>query len=188
MKRATYIAACAVLIGLTLSFGGCASRSPARNPLGERLPEATTQTLGGADLMLPGDLAGEPAILIIGYVQEAQFDADRWLLGLIQAEVDERLLEVPTIPGALVGLLSSRIDEGMRSGIPRADWASVATAYGEGAARLERFTGSVGPRNVRVLLLDSAGAVRWFHDQGYSAGSLVDLLATITTLEQQGTR
>lgn len=162
--------------------GACTSRLPARDPLGERLPDLETETLEGDTLRLPQDLVGEPAVLLVGFVQEAQFDADRWLLGLLQAELDVRVLEVPTIPGALVGLLSSRIDQGMRNGIPSEDWGSVATAYGAGAGRLERFTGSEGPRNIRVLLLDAEGRVRWFHDEGYSAGSVLALSQALQSL------
>ena len=171
-----------VLAALPLVVGACAGRPPARDPVGELLPEVPATTLEGATFELREELAGAPAVLLVGFVQEAQFDADRWLLGLLQAELDVRVLEVPTIPGALVGLLSSRIDAGMRSGIPSADWGSVATAYGAGAGRLERFTGSAGPRNIRVLLLDAEGRVRWFHDEGYSAGSVLALREALGSL------
>lgn len=172
-----------MVIGIALagigSSVGCASREPARDPVGEVLPSLGAETLEGTTLRLPEDLAGAPAVLLVGYVQEAQFDADRWLLGLLQAELDVRLLEVPTIPGALVGMLSSRIDKGMRKGIPSEDWGSVATIYGGDAGDLEVFTGSENPRNIRVLLLDAQGEVRWFHDRGYSAGSLLALEAAL---------
>lgn len=165
----------ALLLGLALLPLSCASREPSRNPLGEIFPAVGAETLEGAELRIPEDLSGRPAVLLIGYVQKAQFDADRWLLGLLQAELDVAVYEVPTIPGALVGLMSGNIDSGMRSGIPSEDWGSVATVYGGDAGEIERFTGSEGPRNIRVVLLDAQGKVCWFHDRGYSAGSLLDL-------------
>ena len=41
---------------------------------------------------------------------------------------------------------------------------------------IARFTGTDNPRNIRVLLLDDEGTVRWYHDRGYSAGTVLALL------------
>ena len=68
------------------------------------------------------------------------------------------------------------IDGGMRSGIPEEDWAAVVTVYEEGH-KLAQFTGNEGSRNGRVLLLDGAGKVAFYHDRGYSVGSLKKLVA-----------
>ena len=64
---------------------------------------------------------------------------------------------------------------GMRSGIPSEDWESVVTLYGSDAHDLVAFTGNERGRNIRVLLVDSEGVVRWFHDRGFSAGKLLEL-------------
>lgn len=154
---------------------GCRSPLPNRDPLGQRLPELHGQALDRRALRLPEDLLGRPAILLVGYEQEAQFDADRWLFGLLQAETPARVLELPTIPGRIVGAFAKSIDSGMRSGIPHEDWGTVVTLYGDAAARLARFTGTENGRNMRVLALDPAGHVRWFHDRGFSAGKLLEL-------------
>lgn len=159
------------LLGLVLA--ACTSAQPRRDPTGEPLPSVRAETLAGEALRLPENLAGLPALLLVGYVQDAQFDADRWLFGLLQAQTPVRVLEVPTIPG-LAKLFAERIDGGMRAGIPDEDWSAVATVYGEGAGEIARFTGS-GGRNVRVLLLDPQGRVAFFHDEGFSAGTLVAL-------------
>ena len=166
------------LLAVTLT-AACAVRSPSRNPVGEVFPSVEARRLDDRVLSLPVDLAGRPAVLLVGYDQGAQFDADRWLLGLLQLDLDVSIYEVPTIPGALVGLFSERIDSGMRSGIPSEDWGVVATAYGDAGEAIESFTGSEGPRNMRVLLLDSTGVVRWFHDRGYSAGTLLRLKVAV---------
>jgi hypothetical protein len=124
---------------------------------------------------MPEELAGQPAVLLVGYQQNAQFDADRWLFGLLQAQTPARILEVPTIPGIFPGLFAKSIDSGMRTGIPNEDWSCVVTLYGGAATRLERFTGRTRARNMRVILLDAEGQVRWFHDRGFSAGKLLEL-------------
>jgi hypothetical protein len=93
-----------------------------------------------------------------------------------------RILEVPAIPGLFPRVLAGRIDDGMRSGIPAEDWSSVVTVYGGRAAAIEAFTGSEQPRNVRVLLLDGEGRVRWLHDRGFSARALIELEKTAAGL------
>lgn len=171
-------------LAATLVLGACNSAVPARDPLGERFPTAQGRSLEGDEVELPASLAGEPAVLLIGYVQEAQFDADRWLYGLLQSELpgSVRVLEVPAIPGLFPRVLAGTIDDGMRSGIPDEDWSSVVTVYGGRAAAIEAFTGTEGPRNVRVLLLDGEGRVRWFHDQGFSARVLIELEQAVGAL------
>ena len=163
-----------VAVGLALLAVGCASPTPNRDPLGETFPSVRGESLERTPHRLPEDFAGKPVLLLVGYVQNAQFDADRWLLGLLQAEVPVQILEVPTIPGLFPRMLANTIDSGMRKGIPSEDWKSVVTVYRD-AADIVRFTGNTNPRNMRVLLLDEEGRVVWFHDRGYSAGKLLEL-------------
>jgi hypothetical protein len=70
----------------------------------------------------------------------------------------------------------------MRSGIPSEDWASVVTVYGSPAREVVALTGNENGRNMRVLLLDHGGVVRWFHDRGYSAGKMLELDAAARAL------
>jgi outer membrane protein assembly factor BamB len=160
------------LVGLCAA---CRSPQPNRDPLGQRLPSVAGEALDGKAWRLPEDLAGRPAVLLVGYEQRAQFDADRWLFGLLQAETPARLLEVPTIPGLFGRVLGETIDSGMRSGIPHEDWGAVVTLYGESASTMKAFTGTERGRNMRVLVLDADGNVRWFHDRGYSAAKCLEL-------------
>lgn len=153
----------------------CNSTWPRRDPTGERFPTVSGTSLAEQPIELPTAGAGEPLLLLVGYVQDAQFDLDRWLLGLDQLGWRTRTFEVPTIPGMLPRMFGGMIDDGMRSGIPEEDWASVVTVYGD-AEQLARFTGTEG-RNARILLLDREGTVAWFHDRGYSVGSLRALAA-----------
>ena len=152
----------------------CSRANPNLSPLGERFPQVRTETLSGEEVALPDNLEGEPAILLIGYVQNAQFDIDRWLLGLSQAQTPGRLLEVPTIRGMVPRMISGQINEGMRRGIPEEDWGVVATAYRD-ADKIIEFLGNENPNNARVVLLDERGNVVWIHDRGYSAGKLLEL-------------
>lgn len=169
-------------LALAMLAGCGASAVPNRAPLGETFPAVSGETLAGQPLRLPDDLRGRPAIVLIGYLQEAQFDADRWLYGLLQADLDVRILEVPTIPGLFPRAFAGAIDSGMRSGIPAEDWQVVVTLYGDDAAAVRDFTGDEAGRNIRVLLLDADGRVRWMHDRGYSAGKQLELERTLAGL------
>lgn len=175
----------ALLLGLCLPALACRSGHPSRSPIGERFPSLSAESLAGQKVELPP--LGQPSVLLIGYTQDAQFDADRWLLGLLQAELPRavpglRILEVPTIPSLLASMAGGLIDSGMRSGIPSEDWASVVTVYGSQADAIARFTGNQPTRNIRALLLDSDGRLRWMHDRGYSAAKLLEMFAVARTL------
>ena len=158
----------------------CASTLPNQDPTGELLPVVSGEDLDGLAVTLPR--GQEPAILLVGYAQRAQFDIDRWILGLVQAGTPLPVLEVPTIPGMLPGMAAGWIDDGMRSGIPPADWAAVVTLYGDDAKELAALTGTELPNNARVLLVDGAGRIVWFADRGYSATGLLELDAAARAL------
>lgn len=155
---------------------------PNRDPAGETFPSVAGESLAGEKIELPAALEGQPAVLLIGYLQEAQFDIDRWLMGLIQAGTAVPILELPTIPGLAPTMASGWIDDGMRSGIPKEDWAVVVTLYGSAAKPVAELTGTEEGRLARVILLDASGKVTWFHDRGYSASKAIELAALAAAL------
>ncbi len=171
------------MIGIPAIYG-CQSPLPNRNPTGDAFPPVTGRDLEDSEIVLPLDLAGTPALVLVGYVQGTQFDIDRWMLGMIQSESDLKLVEVPAVGGWFPELfLQPTIDEGMKAGIPAENWSSVVTLYGEDAERVRRFTGTQRPRNARVMLLDTNGSVAWFWDQGYSPTRLVQMLEVAASAE-----
>lgn len=167
---------------LALITGACSTTYPNRNPVGEQFPEATGSTLTKETVELPTAYEGEPALYMVGYIQDTQFDLDRWTIGLVQMKFPCRIIEVPTIPGAIPSMMQGTIDNGMRKGIPKEDWASVVTLYGSAAKPVAEFTGTQNPRNGRIMLLDAKGTVRWFWDQGFSAKRLMELNTTAQEL------
>ena len=168
---------------LVLAFG-CQGPVPNRDPVGETFPQVKGRDLDRDTVELPGEIAGSPAILLVGYLQDTQFDIDRWTLGLLQADCRIRVLEIPAVTGWFPEMfLQPTIDEGMRAGIPPEDWAAVVTLYGEDADRLQQFTGTERARNARVLLVDPEGRVAWFWDRGFSPARLLEMLATRTSKE-----
>ena len=162
------------LISALVLLSACSSQIPNRDPTGQVFPTVQSQALDGKARALPTSLTAPTTVLLVGYVQNAQFDCDRWILGLLQAETPTALYEVPTIDGMIPGMIAGRIDQGMRNGIPEEDWGSVLTVYDDADA-ITAFTGTEKPNNARVFVLDEHGNVLWFHDRGYSAVKLLEL-------------
>ena len=153
-----------------------------RDPIGETFPSVVGQSLEKERTEMPAAFAGEPAVLLIGYLQRAQFDIDRWVMGLLQSGVDARIVEVPTIPGLVPSLASGWIDDGMRSGIPREDWGAVVTLYGEAARPVAELTGTEKGRLTRVVVLDAEGEVVWFDDEGYAPRKALQVADLVSRL------
>lgn len=177
-----------LLLGALLGLGftiilGCSRSVERRNPIGEIFPSVTGKRLSGEAIAIPADFAGAPVVLLVGYVQRAQFDIDRWLLGFTQAETPVRVLEIPTIKGWAPRVISGWIDSGMRSGIPEEDWRTVATVYRDAPA-IVKFLGNEDPQNGRAVLLDADGRVLWMHDRGYSAAKMLELHQAVLGLNR----
>lgn len=169
-----------------LALAACSSTVPNRDPLGEAFPTVQGESLEGEAVTLPDALAGQPAVLLIGYKQQTQFDIDRWLLGFAQAGLKAPLLEVPTIPSLGASLASGFIDDGMRAGIPKEDWGVVVTVYGGAAKPIVALTGNENGNNARVMVLDGEGTIVWFHDRGYSTTKVLELVERVTELQGGG--
>lgn len=174
--------ACA-MIGALLAMLGCGpSKVANRDPVGDAFPSVQGKALSGESVDIPKAYAGAPVILMVGYLQETQFDLDRWTFGIMQAKPPVKAVEIPTIPGLVPSMISGWIDSGMRSGIPEEDWPAVVCVYGAPAQKIVDLTGNRGGRNGRILLLDGEGRVRWFHDRGFSAAKLAELDAAARAL------
>lgn len=171
-----------LVISLMLNLS-CSEEFQNRNPINQEFPQVLGESLDQKLWKLPQDIKGEPSLLILGFVQKSQFDIDRWLIGLDMRQVQVKTYEVPTINGLIPQLISDRINQGMRSGIPNFLWSGVITVYKDGEA-LQKFTGNVRPRNARILLLDQHGKVRFFTDEGFSVPGLNRLIQSVEDLKK----
>jgi hypothetical protein len=175
----TNIAILATIL-VMMSFFGCGTTIPNRNPLGEQFPSVKGKALSGEEVRIPEHFRGNRVILVLGYKQNTQFDIDRWGIGFFTAGLDlPPVYELPTISGLLPTLFKEQINEGMRKGIPQESWKDVITIYGTDGSTVTEWTGSENPNNARVLLLDEEGKVIWFHDKGYGLPPLRSLLKVL---------
>lgn len=174
-RRLVVAALVLVAGGVVVGVNGCSRSIAKRNPSGEVFPSVVGQSLEKERVELPAAFAGAPAVLLVGYKQRTQFDIDRWLMGLMQAGVDARIVEIPTIPGLTASFASGWIDDGMRAGIPEEEWPSVITLYGSAATPVAELTGTEAGQTTRVLVLDGSGRIVWFDDEGYSARKALEV-------------
>jgi hypothetical protein len=150
---------------------------------GKPFPSVTGTSLADKEWRIPEDMNGEPTILLIGYKQNTQFDIDRWFIGLDMTKTKAAIYEVPTIQGLIPRMISGKIDEGMRRGIPEPIWKAVITVYKDGA-KVQKFTGNERPNNARVLLLDNEGVIQYAHDAGFSVPALNALREKLALLRK----
>jgi len=181
MDRIHTLAGTGLVILILLSMTACKSTVPRQDPTGKVFPSVEGTSLKDERYKIPEDFAGSPVLLLIGFKMDTQFDIDRWLLALQQARVKVRFYELPTIPGMVPRMFSGYIDDGMRSGIPVEDWGGVITIYGD-ASKIVDFTGNETSLPARVVLLDTEGRVVFFHDRGYSVGTLERLQKALREL------
>ena len=167
----------------SVSTSGASTERATRYPEGEPFPVVVGQSLEEQTVEIPTDFSGAPVVLLVGYEQSAQFDIDRWIIGLMRAEVQSRIVELPTIPGFLASLASGWIDDGMRSGIPREDWSSVVTLYGKKARPVAELTGTDNGNVARVFVLDATGTIVWFDDEGFGDPKPGEIAALLGQLE-----
>lgn len=157
---------------LVLLLNSCANYEyPSQVSIGDKMIEATGESLEGKTVVMPQDFSGQETLLLFGYKQDSQFDIDRWLIGLDMTQTQVAVYEIPTIQGMLPRMFSGFIDSGMRKGIPKQLWKGVVTVYADGD-KVQRFTGNLNPNNARVMLLNKEGTIVYFYDQGFSVEAL----------------
>lgn len=155
-------------------IAGCSSPIANRTPVNETFPQVMGENLKKEKVSIPNDLEGEHRLLLIGYVQDSQFDIDRWLIGLDMTQTSVTAYELPTIDGMLPRMFETFINNGMRAGIPKQLWGGVITVYDQ-AEKITALTGTQTPNNARVLLLDKQGKILYFYDRGFAVDALNDL-------------
>jgi hypothetical protein len=147
---------------------------PAELGIGQVFPQVKGSSLTKKVVLLPDDYKGKETIILIGYKQSAQFDIDRWILGILQAEIPVQIVEVPTIAGMMPQMIEGFINNGMRSGIPKEDWGSVVTVY-EDADKIVNAFGNERPQSAHVAVLGKEGEILWTDNRGYSASQVLEI-------------
>ena len=147
-----------ILIMSFLSLFGCSTIFTNNNPTGKIFPSVEGQSLDKIKYSIPEDFLGDKVLFLIGFVQNTQFDIDRWTIGLDQTNTKIKTFELSAIKGLFPIVFKTRLDNSMRTGIPDEIWGGVITIYEDGE-KIQRFTGNEKSRNTRVVLIDENGEV-----------------------------
>ena len=166
------------LILLLVVLSGCSTTYPNKNPTNQMFPTVTGTTLEREEVSMPGHFQGRQTLILIGYVQDSQFDIDRWLIGLDMTRTAVDVYELPTIAGMAPRMFQTFIDNGMRRGIPKELWKGVITIYKDGDL-IQQMTGNTNPNNARVMLLSPTGNIDYFYDRGFSVAALNEVRSRI---------
>jgi hypothetical protein len=167
------------LLPLVVLFIACSGTVPGlRDLTNTPFPQVQGTSLEEESVTIPDAYSGEPTLFLVGYKQRAQFDIDRWILGVLQAQIKIRIIELPTIAGMMPRIIKDYINQGMRGGIPNSDWGSVVTVY-EDAQKIINVLGNQRPQNCYAVLVDKNGIIVWSSNKGYSASQVLEL-KTIT--------
>lgn len=173
-KTLTFLFICT----LAATLAGCNSTYPNQNPVNQTFPTVQGTSLEEQPMQIPQDLPEENVLLLLGYVQDAQFDIDRWLIGLDMTQTEVKAYELPAIQGMFPRMFKTQIDEGMRRGIPKEMWGGVITIYADGD-RIQQFTGNENPNNARVILLNEQREIIYFYDRGFAVAALNEVRALL---------
>lgn len=170
------------IVILALAISGCSNPIANRTPINQMFPSVAGEDLNKNNVNLPSLFQGKTSLVLVGYVQDAQFDIDRWLIGLDMTQTQVAAYELPTIGGMFPRMFETYINEGMRAGIPKSLWGGVITIYDD-ADKIRLLTGTENPNNARVILLNGEGKITFFYDEGFSVealNNLRDVLAAIS--------
>jgi hypothetical protein len=142
-----------------------------KNVEGLFFPSVKGESLSDKEILIPEDFKGKKVVLLLGFKQDSQFDIDRWLIGIDVKKIKIKVYELPVIKGAFPRMFKTKINGGMKNGIPKEMWGAVVTVYEDGE-KVQMFTGNEKPNNSRVMLIDENGKIRYFHDEGFSVSAL----------------
>ncbi|MEO0410871.1 MAG: hypothetical protein AAF221_03395 [Pseudomonadota bacterium] len=136
MMRLFFIAA--VIFQLCTGFAHAAS-----------FPQSRAENLLGQKADFPGDLPGDPALILVAFKRSQQSDIDAWMEALdLKGTAGIAWIEMPVVGGA-TKVMKPLLDGWMRDGIPDLDaQARVFTLY----SSRKRFKKALGvPKTPGIL-------------------------------------
>jgi hypothetical protein len=84
-----------LLVILPLFLAGCSSQYANKELVGQQLPSIQGESISSEEINIPEAFAGKQTLLLFAYKHEAQFDVDRWLIGLDMTQTQIDIYEIP---------------------------------------------------------------------------------------------
>jgi hypothetical protein len=130
---------------------------------GVRFPTVIGSNLSGNEYVLPGDIEGEVALMMIAFQQFQQAEVDTWVplaRRLAERHPNFAYYELPTIR-RLIAPARAFIDGGMRAGIPdQTARNTTVTLYLDKDAFREALQ-IPDEETITIMLVDAEGNILW---------------------------
>jgi hypothetical protein len=114
------------------------------------------ETLSGKKVSLPAAMDGQPALLIVGFTHGSQAQTKAWKLRLDDRFPTWSIAVLEDVPHLVRGM----VRHGIKSGTPKELYDRFLLVY-HGEKQLKQAAGFERPEDAYLLLVDSAGSVRW---------------------------
>jgi hypothetical protein len=125
----------------------------------QSIPAIEGETLAGKKVSLPAAAEGRPALLIIGFTHASQPQAKAWGMRVRDRFPAWSIAVLEDVPRLLRGMVAGSI----RRGTPKELHDHFVLVY-RGGNELKKAAGFDRPDDAYLLVIDSAGAIRWsFH-------------------------
>ena len=147
---------------------------------GEQIPKTASESLAGQPVTLPDSMKGKPAVVIVGFSKGSQDAVKAW-----DAQARKQLgggldvYQVAVLEDA-PSFVRGMIKHAMKGSTP-ADRQSHFLVVVKGEAELKKAAGFQQADDPYVMLLDSAGEIRW-----RSHGAVTDSALKELTDKAQG--
>jgi hypothetical protein len=149
------------------------------------MPVLKGKYLTGREAVLPDHASGKVALLAFGFTYDSRHAVEDWSNRFRReyaANPKVTFYEIPVISGA-AQLGKWFIDSGMRKGTPKELHENVITIYG-GAGPWKKLLDYKNPDDAYLLLLDSAGHVRWQYGGKFDEARWQELAALTSSLSR----
>ena len=141
-----------------------------------QFPTLKAEDLNGEAVTLPGDLPGDPTLVLIAFFREQQADVDTWINALdLKSDDAPPFVELPVV-GWRNRPFKGFIDGGMRSGIVAVeDRARTITIYSSRKDLLASFERAETDR-IYALVVAQDGAIKAVEEGRYTPEKAASLL------------
>jgi hypothetical protein len=148
-----------------------------------KFPSLKVQTLSKNKLELPSYTLGKPTAICLVFEQSAQVLVDTWANPILKKYSSSELnyYEIPMITSGYKWM-SGFIDNGMRSGIPKALHANIATYYGN-LTTYKKDLLMTNKNSCYIFLLDKEGIIKLVADSSANNIKLETLYQLIDKLK-----
>jgi hypothetical protein len=123
------------------------------------IPNIEGETLSGKKVSLPKELGSDSALLIIGFTHASQAQTKAWGLRAHDRFPTWSIAVLEDVPRLVRGMVS----HGIKTNIPKEQYDRFLLVY-HGEKELKQAAGFDQPNDAYLLVIDSAGGIRWsFH-------------------------